>query len=397
MRTSGPQMAPSPRLIAFYLPQYHPIEENDAWWGKGFTEWRNVAQARPLFPWHAQPHLPADLGFYDLRLPETRAAQAELAAHYGIGGFCYYHYWFSGRRLLQRPFEEVRHSGQPDFPFCLCWANENWTRVWDGGEREILVKQEYSLEDDINHIRHLLPALGDGRYIRIGGKLLLLIYQVSRLPEPRRTADTWRDEVRKAGLGELLLCKVESKPEEHSDPRDQGLDAAVEFAPDWSCLPARLTGTEGTRWWNRPWRDTLHHKLKRFTGGNGHARRYLPRKSANYDMHRVYDYAQLMRNMLAKPDAGYVRFHCVTPMWDNSPRRRAGATIFKGATPELYESWLAENVHRLSSRPAEERVLFVNAWNEWAEGNHLEPCQKWGHAFLQATRRAVSKPEVTLQ
>src|SRR5579871_1642275 len=163
-------MTPAARVFAFYLPQFHPIPENDAWWGNGFTEWTNVARSKPLFRGHYQPQLPADLGFYDLRLSETRQAQADLAREHGIFGFCYYHYWFSGRRVLQRPFDEVLTSGQPDFPFCLCWANENWTRSWDGRSSEVLMEQRYSDEDDLAHIRALAPALRDPRYIRIDGK-----------------------------------------------------------------------------------------------------------------------------------------------------------------------------------------------------------------------------------
>src|SRR5437667_7337089 len=225
--------AESIRAIAFYLPQFHPIPENDAWWGKGFTEWSNVVKAKPLFRGHYQPHLPADLGFYDLRLPETRQAQADLARQYGIYGFCYYHYWFNGQRLLGRPLDDVLASGKPDFPFCLCWANENWTRRWDGRERELLMEQRYSDDDDRAHMRWLAEAFGDERYIRVNNKPLFLVYRASRIPDPLRTTTIWRDEAQRLGFGDLYLCRVESFADERDDPLRIGFDAAVEFQPDW--------------------------------------------------------------------------------------------------------------------------------------------------------------------
>ena len=188
-----------PRAIAFHLPQFHPIPENDEWWGKGFTEWTNVVTAKPRFQGHYQPHLPADLGFYDLRLPEARAAQAELAASYGIHGFCYYHYWFNGRQVLERPVNEIWKSGEPEFPFCLCWANENWTRQWDGLKSDILLEQKYSPSDDLAHIRSLIPIFQDRRYIRILDRPLFLVYRAKQLPEPEKTTDIWRKEAERAG------------------------------------------------------------------------------------------------------------------------------------------------------------------------------------------------------
>ena len=224
------------KLIAFYLPQFHPIPENDAWWGEGFTEWRNVANARPLFDGHYQPHLPSSLGFYDLRLPETREAQAELARAHGITGFCYYHYWFSGKQLLERPFEEVLASGRPDFPFCLCWANEPWSRRWDGQEQDVLQPQSYSEEDDRRHIAWLLPAFLDERAIRVDGKPLFLVYQGRELPDPARTVEIWQEAAREAGLPGIHLVSVETGWDEGWDASQVGFDGKVLFQPQFSIL-----------------------------------------------------------------------------------------------------------------------------------------------------------------
>lgn len=341
------------RLIAFYLPQYHPIPENDRWWGKGFTEWTNVTRARPLFPGHHQPQLPADLGFYDLRVPETRAEQAALAREYGIHGFCYYHYWFNGKHLLERPFAEVLASGQPDFPFCLCWANENWTRRWDGAEQEILIGQNYGDDDDRAHIHWLLQAFRDPRYIRIGDKPLMLIYRAHHLPNPRRTLDIWRREARKAGIGDLFMCRVENFANERDDPHALGFDASVDFQPDWKTL------------------------------ADDHPEVVLP------NGHIVVDYALQAEAQLQRPAPAHYRFPGVTPGWDNSARRKQKAFIIADSTPEAYGYWLETTIRQTLQRPEEERIVFVNAWNEWAEGNHLEPDQRYGRAYLEATRRAL--------
>ncbi len=366
MNTEPAPENPGLRAIAFYLPQFHPIPENDEWWGPGFTEWRNVAKARPLFPGHYQPHLPGDLGFYDLRVPEVREAQAALARQHGISGFCYYHYWFNGRRVLERPFAEVLASGKPDFPFCLCWANENWTRVWDGGEKNVLLQQHYSAEDDLAHIRSLIPALADPRYIRVDGRPLLLVYRTELLPEPARTAERWRAEASKAGIGDLYLARVENFVS-GIDPASVGFDAAVEFAP----LGAQVGKVK--------FRGTIPRLLAR-----------AGLLSQAYTENRVSTYRALMAGMLAKPDPGFKRFRCVTPMWDNTARRRTGATVYTGSTPELYETWLREAARQTISRfPPGEQIVFVNAWNEWAEGCHLEPDLKWGHQYLEATKAAL--------
>jgi lipopolysaccharide biosynthesis protein len=364
------------RAIAFYLPQFHPIPENDVWWGRGFTDWTNVAKAKPAFKGHYQPHLPADLGFYDLRLPEARQAQADLAREYGIHGFCYYHYWFKGRRLLERPFNEVLNSGKPDFPFCLCWANESWTRLWDGQEQEILMAQNYDEEDDLNHIRWLAGAFRDPRYIFVHGRPLFLVYRLSRLPDPERTVEIWRNEARRLGVGDIFICNVESFEADHGLAPQYNLDGAVEFAPDHREIPLRQEANKVTHKLSR------RPRIQRVATALGLAQPGLC-------THGVYSYAELMNNMLAKPNPPYLRFPCVTPNWDNAARRQLGATIFHGSTPELYQQWLAAAAQKAKSVNEDEPIVFINAWNEWAEGNHLEPCQKWGHAYLQATRNAL--------
>lgn len=363
------------RAIAFYLPQYHPIPENDQWWGRGFTEWTNVAQARPRFKGHYQPHIPADLGFYDLRLPETREAQTDLARKHGIHGFCYYHYWFSGRRLLERPFNEVLESGRPDFPFCLCWANESWMSRWDGRSGKILMEQSYSPEDDLNHIRWLAKAFDDHRYIRVDGKPLFLVYRASRLPDPRRTADIWRKESRSLGIGDIFLCRVESFPDEHADPGEIGFDASVEFQPDWSNLGVPMKNSVT----NPRIKEILQLALVKMIA------KYVDALRKD----RVYDYSTIMENMLRKPAPPYLRFPCVTPSWDNSARRQTDALIINNSTPVLFEIWLRQESRKALDAHPTSPVLFINAWNEWAEGNHLEPCKKWGLSYLQAVKRVV--------
>ena len=375
LRVSGagadaPEQA-APRLIALYLPQFHPIPENNEWWGEGFTEWRNVSKAKPLFEGHYQPHVPADLGYYDLRNKETRLAQAALARKYGIEGFCYYHYWFKGRRLLELPLQEVLESGEPDLPFCICWANENWTRRWDGEEHQILMKQEYSEEDDRQHIQSLLPVFEDERYIRVDGKPLFLVYRTENLPNPARTAEIWRTEARKAGVGELFLVRVESISK--SDPGKINFDAALEFAPDW---------------WNKG------PQLKAGPEAGGHPGGNLAHMvNDNW----IHSYKWLAEAMMDKDVPPYKWFRCVTPSWDNWARRRDGGNIFLGSTPEKYEAWLSQAIEDTNGRLlGEERIVFINAWNEWAEGNHLEPDEKWGHGYLQATRRALDENELVL-
>lgn len=359
------------KLISFYLPQYHPIPENDKWWGKGFTEWRNVVKARPLVKDHYQPHLPADLGFYDLRVPEVRQSQADLAREYGIHGFCYYHYWFNGRRLLERPLDEVLSSGEPNFPFCICWANENWTRRWDGEDHEVLISQSYSAADDLAHIRALLPQFRDSRYIKVNGRPLVLIYRVSSLPHPKETAALWRREAQRDGFPDLYLCMVVSLGTLDFDPASIGFDAAVDFPPTCNHQTQPI--------------KPLRCKIKSL---DRQARRFFPDP---YCEHTILRYADLAANIMKRPEPQHKLFPGVSPGWDNSARRKRGASVYLGSTPELYRSWLDHALKQSQTRFAasEERLVFINAWNEWAEGNHLEPDQKWGRRYLEETRSAL--------
>jgi len=304
--------------------------------------------------------------FYDLRLAETREAQAQLAREYGIYGFAYYHYWFSGKQLLQLPFDEVLASGQPDFPFCLCWANENWTRTWDGLERNTLVAQAYSEDDDRRHIRWLAKAFEDRRYIRVNGRPLLLVYRASELPSAQTTASIWREEARKIGLGELYLARVEHFSEDAGDPVKIGFDAAVDFQPNGRSLGPPL---------NR--------------GFFARAAREFGSVSGAYHTHTRYDYTILVENALREIPPPYKRFPCVTPSWDDTPRRPSKATILVGSTPAAYERWLRRAIVKFVPLSPGEDLVFINAWNEWGEGNHLEPCLKWGRAYLEATKNAL--------
>ena len=360
------------KLISMYLPQFHPIPENDEWWGTGFTEWTNVTKAQPKYRKHYQPHLPSDLGFYDLRLSETREAQAELAKRYGIHGFCYYHYWFNGKRLLERPFTEVLASGNPDFPFCLCWANENWTRRWDGREQETLLAQRYSAEDDRAHIRSLFPAFEDPRYIRVEGKPLFLQFIGPGIC-PNRDALRRYGEKKPIEPGSAIFFSAGFEAwdgNQSPDPRSLGFDVAVEFAPDW-----RRTGGQAYSTWKA--------KLLMRAG-------MLPKA---YGENRFFDYRLMARAMMNRPDPGYPLLRCVTPGFDNSARRKTGALIVEYSSPEEYESWLRNAISWSLDRNATPPFVFINAWNEWGEGNHLEPDMRHGRAYLEATLRAVQKPD----
>lgn len=350
------------RLIAFHLPQFHPTPENDAWWGKGFTEWTNVAKAKPLFRGHYQPHIPADLGFYDLRLPEARHAQAELAKEYGIGGFCYYHYWFGdGRRILERPVNEILNSSEPDFPFCLCWANHSWNSIWVGTDHMLMEQRYPGWDDHAAHFDWLLCAFTDPRYLTVDGKPIFVIYKPDDIPDVRKVTDFWRERAIKAGLPGLYLIGV-SHYNPSWDPRERGLDASTMQA-----LPAR----DG----RIPWRH-FATKIKLAMQGNKHEL-------------SIWDYEEVLPMLLRKNQVDWPDYPLVLPNWDNTPRSGMRGLVFENATPELFRGHLRKAISRVEERPPDERIVFLKAWNEWAEGNYVEPDQKWGRAWLEAIREEL--------
>lgn len=344
------------KTIAFFLPQFHPIPENDKWWGKGFTEWANVTRAKPLFRYHYQPRLPSELGFYDLRLEETQVAQAELAHKFGIHGFCYYYYWFNGKKLLNQPIEQMARSSLIEVGFCVCWANENWSRNWDGQNRHVLMKQDYSLESNIALMRNeMIPMMKDPRWIRHNGKPLMVVYRISIIPNWIETARAWREECRNAGLGEIHLCAVRFGLETlDGQPKDFDLDSYVLFPPH-----------EAPR---KDLRQSVLDLHKDFSG-------------------EIFDYTAVVDGDLKKYANGYDwPVHRGAMLgWDNTARRLTDARVFHGATPFGFRRWIkgiVEQEAKFNTGP--ESLIFINAWNEWAEGTYLEPDQRWGTTNLEA-------------
>lgn len=351
-------MLPKARAIALFLPQFHPIPENDEWWGKGFTEWTNTAKAKPLFRGHYQPHIPADLGFYDLRVAETREQQAEMARAHGIEGFCYYHYWFGGRRILNRPFDEMLKSKRPDFPFCVCWANETWSGIWHGSPNRTLIQQNYpGLSDHKAHFSTLLPAFEDPRYIRVNGKPLLVIYRPGDLPNTAATLDYWRQMAIKAGLNGIHF--VGNWNDQSDLPAELGFDAAM-VVPDIKERP-----------WMKHWREPVARVRNAINNRLGRP--------------HVVEFAALTKKFLARKIRG-IHYPGVIHAWDNTPRSGKRGVAYINADPEYFRQMLAAAVKNVADHPPEQRIIFLKSWNEWAEGNHLEPDLRYGKIYLEVLR-----------
>jgi O-antigen biosynthesis protein len=346
------------RPIAFYLPQYHPTAANDFYWGQGFTEWTNVAKATPAYGGHYQPHLPADLGFYDLRVKKTMERQASLARRYGISGFCVYYYNF-GRRALDEAFEALVADRSIDFPYCVCWANENWTRHWDGGSRELIFEQKYDESTLMAVIQDAVRYAADPRYIQVNGKPLFLIYRALLLPDAIHFTSLCRSMFREAGFDDVYLVYVESMEaaELRPKPSNLGFDACVEFPPQGLAVPATDSGEQILR--------------EGFVGVR-------------------YDYEATVLESIGRPSVSYKRHACVFPSWDNTSRQPIRGDSFVRATPEAFQVYVEQKLEEVIQQfVGDERLLFVNAWNEWAEGTHLEPDQRFGHRWLEAIRDAM--------
>ena len=379
-----------PRIIGLYLPQYHPIPENDEWWGKGFTEWTNVAKAKPLFRGHYQPRIPADLGFYDLRLPEVREQQAQLAREAGLEGFCYYHYWFgNGRQLLERPFNEVLASGKPDFPFCLCWANHDWTnKTWQKGNNfrrdSMIMKMEYDKEDYVRHFNYVLPAFRDPRYITVDGKPLFAVWAPHHIPDAREFIDLWQQLARENGLPGIHFVG-------HTDNAGKGLpgqaadyysaDKAKEYYQAVLDLGFDAVMSSGYR-----------RAVALLQGKTRMMWRMLSGKTFAPTYSKM-DYSRLMANYYVPEDAGENIYPTLLPQWDRTPRAGKNSEIVVDSTPDRFQETVETAIELIRQKEPEHQLLFLKAWNEWGEGDYVEPDLKFGHGYIQAIRQAIGKAE----
>jgi hypothetical protein len=349
------------KLIAFHLPQFHVVEENDRWWGKGFTEWSHLDKWAPVFEGHRvrRPH--GDIGRYDLLETAARAKQAELAKRYGVYGFCYYHYWFGGKQLLEKPLDRMLLDGQPDLPFCFSWANEPWTRRWDGHEREVLMAQTYGgVEEWDAHLDYLLPFFRHPNYIRVDGKPMFLVYRLGQVTQWRERFARWRERLAKEGIPGLHLVMTLGNFSDNITPIAEA-DAVVEFVPNYLA-----SANFAQRFFAKPGLENLANAAYQATG-----------------VTTFVDARKALKQLVSLPTVHPTQYRGIFSGWDNSPRVGKRATIYRGWTPELF----AEHLRIQTQRGGE--FVFVNAWNEWGEGAVLEPDDHLGYAALEAIAKSA--------
>lgn len=353
------------RVIAFYLPQFHPIVENDDWWGKGFTEWTNVGKAKSLFPGHNQPRVPADLGYYDLRLPEVREIQANMAREAGIEGFCYYHYWFAGRRLIEKPFNEVLTSEKPNFPFSLCWANHSWEqKTWSAdGKNKMLIEQTYpGIEDHINHFNAVLPAFKDKRYIRVNNKPIFGVYSPKDIPNVSAYIKLWNDLAQKEGFNGVFFVAIIFKSKDIETYTKDGFDAVV--------FDVMFKRKSLMRFFN-----LVIHKL--------------------FKIPSIIDYRDYSKTLLSEMPVSTDVFPCVLPNYDHTPRSRSKGHLFSNSTPSNWGKLMGGLLEKLKDKKKDENVIFLKSWNEWGEGNYMEPDLKYGNGFLDALHKVLKEDKAS--
>ncbi len=364
------------RLIAFYLPQYHEIPENNLWFGKGFTEWTNVKKAKKLFRDHYQPHIPTDLGYYNLHNPEIRKLQTKIAREHGIEGFCYWHYWFAGKRLLEKPFQDVIESNEPDFPFCLGWANDSWTGIWHGAPGRILIEQTYpGEEDEYNHFYSVLPAFRDKRYLTVNGKPIFYIYKPKLLKNAKKFITHWNKLARKEGLnGIYFIANIDDQ--EPLFEESVGFSAVTPHNPGWTlyhCLNLTKTLSYNV---NRLLLKLMQKSLKD----------YFRPVCKPY----IFDYEEYIKYALPIIKTSLDVYPCVVPNWDNTPRCGINGVVLKNSTPFLFGTHLEDAIKCVNSHEEEKGIIFLKSWNEWAEGNYLEPDNNFWYEYLQVCREKIN-------
>lgn len=347
------------KIIAFYLPQFHPIPENDDWWGPGFTEWTNVAKAKPLFRNHWQPRLPADLGFYDLRVAETREQQARMARENGIYGFAYWHYWFAGKRILERPFKEVLSGGNPDFPFCLAWANETWSGIWHGNPKRILIEQTYPGKADYEaHFNSLLDAFQDPRYIKINNKPLYILYKPNNVPDIELLFDLWNNMAIKEGFSGIHFVGVSNNiSADFAQLLNKGFDAVI---------PNRTAQLIN-------WKYNYFKRVYRKISGHPY----------------IISYKEAIKKLYGEEEKHERCYPTILPNWDNSPRSGKRALVLTNSTPEVFKEHLEQILDIVKSKSEDNKIIFLKSWNEWAEGNYVEPDTKFGKEYLKIIKSVI--------